>query len=367
MEWHLNNLGGQQIAVRPGITLTYLHADPLGSASLATTVTGTLVSQRRYLPYGETRWSSGPFPTDRRFTGQREEVTLGVYDYGARFYSPGLGRFLSADTLVPEAGRPQSLNRYMYTLGNPLKYVDPTGHLTEIELRTLLGDKYDQLMALWNTYDPYWVTILTTLQAGGELQASGLGNLILNFNGSGANITAEVLGGDYTARLEAWQGQGVYRIENPGMSDVEAATLRDTLVAPFLSFTPEIGHYLVSPVFDYRTGHGRPEYMGARVTSQVLGKGQISGSITEAGKAALGDLESNRPAIADFLVNTTLTVASLFAPPPWNIRAAIACGYKIFADIGASYYATSVAPKSYINSLTIDISLTQVRQSWGAK
>ena len=105
MEWYLNNLGGQRIAVRQGITLTYLHADALGSASLATTVTGTLLSQRRYLPYGETRWSSGPFPTDRRFTGQREEVTLGVYDYGARFYSPGLGRFLSADTLVPEAGR----------------------------------------------------------------------------------------------------------------------------------------------------------------------------------------------------------------------------------------------------------------------
>ena len=76
MEWYLNNLGGPRIAVRQGITLTYLHADALGSASLATTVTGTLLSQRRYLPYGETRWSSGPFPTDRRCTGQREESML---------------------------------------------------------------------------------------------------------------------------------------------------------------------------------------------------------------------------------------------------------------------------------------------------
>jgi len=76
MEWYLDNLGGPRIAVQPGITLTYLHADALGSAALATTVTGTLLSQRRYLPYGETRWSSGPFPTDRRFTGQREESVL---------------------------------------------------------------------------------------------------------------------------------------------------------------------------------------------------------------------------------------------------------------------------------------------------
>ncbi len=78
MEWYLDNLGGQRIAVRQGITLTYLHADALGSTSLATTVTGTLLSQRRYLPYGATRpdFAASAFPTDRRHTGQREEVTL---------------------------------------------------------------------------------------------------------------------------------------------------------------------------------------------------------------------------------------------------------------------------------------------------
>jgi len=46
------------------------------------------------LPYGATRWSSGGLPTDRRFTGQREEASLGFYDYGARPYAPALGRFL---------------------------------------------------------------------------------------------------------------------------------------------------------------------------------------------------------------------------------------------------------------------------------
>jgi len=39
-----------------------------------------------------------------------------------------LGRFLSADTIVPSPGNPQSLNRYAYTLNNPVKYTDPTGH-----------------------------------------------------------------------------------------------------------------------------------------------------------------------------------------------------------------------------------------------
>jgi len=48
--------------------------------------------------------------------------------YGARFYSPRLGRFISADTVVPEPGEPQALNRYAYATNNPLRFVDPTGH-----------------------------------------------------------------------------------------------------------------------------------------------------------------------------------------------------------------------------------------------
>ena len=54
---------------------------------------------------------------------------LGIYDYGARFYSPKLGRFLSADSIVPGVANPQALNRYSYVLGNPIRYNDPTGHM----------------------------------------------------------------------------------------------------------------------------------------------------------------------------------------------------------------------------------------------
>ena|GEM_PF-4633986 len=53
---------------------------------------------------------------------------LGIYHYGARFYSPKIGRFLSPDTIVPSYANPQSLNRYSYVTNNPLIYIDPTGH-----------------------------------------------------------------------------------------------------------------------------------------------------------------------------------------------------------------------------------------------
>jgi len=45
----------------------------------------------------------------------------------ARFRTPVAGRFLSVDLVGGEPRRPQSWNRYAYVVGNPLKYIDPTG------------------------------------------------------------------------------------------------------------------------------------------------------------------------------------------------------------------------------------------------
>jgi RHS repeat-associated protein len=44
-------------------------------------------------------------PTQRTFTGQYSDAT-GLMYFNARYYSQTLGRFVSADTLVPGAGEP---------------------------------------------------------------------------------------------------------------------------------------------------------------------------------------------------------------------------------------------------------------------
>ena len=118
--------GSQRVAVRVQGAPTpskkgvfYLHADHLGSASVTANASGNKVGELRYKPYGETRYDWGNPSTDKRYTGQRQEAGLGLYDYGARFYDPYLNRFISADTIVPSPGNPADLNRYSYGYNNP--------------------------------------------------------------------------------------------------------------------------------------------------------------------------------------------------------------------------------------------------------
>ena len=43
-------------------------------------------------------------------------------------FRSGIGRFASADTIVPNPANPQAYNRYSYVENNPLAFKDPSGH-----------------------------------------------------------------------------------------------------------------------------------------------------------------------------------------------------------------------------------------------
>jgi len=88
--------------------------------------------------------TSGPWgePTSLQSATSQVHFTAKLFDpetnlsyFGARYYSPSLGRFLTPDWSqspqpVPYANieNPQSLNLYSYVLNNPVTRLDPDGH-----------------------------------------------------------------------------------------------------------------------------------------------------------------------------------------------------------------------------------------------
>jgi RHS repeat-associated protein len=155
-------------------TVKYMHQacpersrrNHLSGTSLMTDTEGASLGIIKYMPFGNCRNSTGDLATDKLFTGQRLDDT-GLYYYGARYYDPTIGRFISPDPFVqwssgfdivsspltvnlitqglgslnaPQGNypsftaqtpvNPQNLNRYSYVVNNPLTYNDPYGWWT---------------------------------------------------------------------------------------------------------------------------------------------------------------------------------------------------------------------------------------------
>jgi RHS repeat-associated protein len=115
----------------------YVHKDHLGSLHTLTREDGTVDEVLDFDAWGRRRtfdsathrytYASVQSQTDRGFTGHEMLDAVGLIHMNGRIYDPTLGRFLSVDPLVQEAGNLQNLNRYTYVLNNPLSLTDPSG------------------------------------------------------------------------------------------------------------------------------------------------------------------------------------------------------------------------------------------------
>ncbi|KYK29890.1 MAG: hypothetical protein AYK19_19090 [Theionarchaea archaeon DG-70-1] len=116
-----------KIAKKVNDITEHYHTDHLGSTRLTTSENGVTVTEIHYKPFGEQINA-----TEEKYTYTGKELDdTGLYYYGARYYDPETGRFLTRDSLQGKREAPQTLNRYVYCLNNPLVYVDPTGNESE--------------------------------------------------------------------------------------------------------------------------------------------------------------------------------------------------------------------------------------------
>lgn len=118
---------GLQVANMVGSTVSYLHEDHIGSIRFISSATGSGTFSSNYVPYGPQYGASGS-PDEFLYAGKIYDGSTGFYYFGARFYDPTTGRFVTQDSSSGVQEDPQSFNRYAYARDNPLKIIDPNGH-----------------------------------------------------------------------------------------------------------------------------------------------------------------------------------------------------------------------------------------------
>jgi len=130
--------GGKRVAHRvvSSGSISYYAEDFLGSSRAITTSTGTLCYDADFYPYGGERLITSTCAQNYEFEGKERDTETGNDDFGARYYTSRLGRWLSADwsaipAPVPYANltNPQTLNLYAMVRNNPETFADLDGHL----------------------------------------------------------------------------------------------------------------------------------------------------------------------------------------------------------------------------------------------
>lgn len=149
VEWK-RNLGFAQITMSfdgdklESTETHYLHKDHLGSITAISDSKGDFVQHMAFDPWGQRRktqdWTEMDFNTvsssfntlnkpitKRGFTGHEMVDEVGIIHMNGRIYDAKLARFLQADPIIQAPTMIGSLNRYSYTMNNPLNAIDPSG------------------------------------------------------------------------------------------------------------------------------------------------------------------------------------------------------------------------------------------------
>jgi RHS repeat-associated protein len=104
-----------------------LLTDGLGSTLALADNTGALRTQYTYDAFGATTPGGTASGNASQFTGRENDGT-GLYYYRARYYSPGLQRFISEDPIGFAGGDP---NLYAYASNSPTNFTDSSGRIID--------------------------------------------------------------------------------------------------------------------------------------------------------------------------------------------------------------------------------------------
>jgi RHS repeat-associated protein len=175
--------GGASLMLAGDQVWTRLN-DHLGSTRVVVGSDGAIVAAFDYLPFGDAMHApagSAPDAVRYRYIGRELDPDTGLYDFRARWYDPTLGRFYGPDAMR------QFPSPYVYAGGDPILYLDPSGHFSiggffahigalllgalEVFLGGLLVAASGGLAAI-----P--VAVWLTVVAGGAVVGMGMGSML---------------------------------------------------------------------------------------------------------------------------------------------------------------------------------------------
>ena len=151
--------GFELISRQEGSDAFYYIYDGGLSVRVLTDESGSVTDTLVFDAYGCETKKTGTTDNSYGFQGEEKDET-GLYYLRARYMDPATGTFTSMDTYGGSLSDPMSLHKYMFANANPVKYSDPSGHMSSlaetvvtIGIMATLGAEMSGVLYIFNLED----------------------------------------------------------------------------------------------------------------------------------------------------------------------------------------------------------------------
>ncbi len=212
----------------------FRFSDWLGTMRAQTNYAGVPEQTCTSLPFGDGPPCASNLATEQFFTGKERDAESGLDDFGPRYYTSSMGRFMSPDPLYIAAHRlinPQSLNLYSYVGNNPLSLTDSTG--LDVKLDCQDKQQCSDTVSELNSRKGSQFTVTQNaktglLQVDGKVDTSklssseaGLYNAITNTD---IHATLSVVGESADVQFGRFDGNGHNTLDHSDLALLNAAS-----------------------------------------------------------------------------------------------------------------------------------------------
>jgi len=186
-----------------GMTCTF---SPAGNVCYKTWKPGEITEVNNYYPFGLLHNYPGPTQNAYQYKYNGKELQeTGMYDYGARFYMPDIGRWGVHDPLAENSRR---WSTYNYAYNNPIRFIDPdgmqnkdviiTGNKSQEALQQLQSATQGQLNLSMDANGK-----VTATQVEGSTLSQGASELLAATTDSSITVNVSATDNDFTSGGES--------------------------------------------------------------------------------------------------------------------------------------------------------------------